>query len=336
MRLLPIAQCRPGDVVADTIRHADGRVVLRAGTILTESLLAQLERWHLQVLPVEWPGFEDIDPDPWLPESLLPELQRWMAREVRALSVKDTQEARALVQEVMDNLPAARRRAFELVSPHQGGSPAFTAWINTVGLAIQLAQRVAPSRAEEVGLAALWLGLAYPDRQRGEVRESDAAHVVELVEKLRQFPTVASTTIASLIQHHARWDGSGHPPLAGNKIYVGALIVGLAEALTYLLFRTDAEPVPVHEALEWVMGGADLEYPLNLVQALQHTLAPYPVGAVIRVGSEVAVVLANTVEWPARPRIRLLTGPERGREVHLASPQERGRVVTGFYEEREY
>jgi hypothetical protein len=336
MRLLPIRQCRAGDVVADTIRQSDGRVVLRAGTVLTEPMLQQLERWHLTVVPVEWPGFEAIDPEPWLPEALWPALQRWFDQEVDRLTVRDSTVARELATELMDTVPANRRRAFEFISLHQGGSAALTAWLNLVGLAIHLTQRAFPGRVEEVALAALWLGLSNPERRAGRVQETAAAHVVELVQKLREFPTVSSTTIASLVQHHARWDGSGQPPISGEKIYPGALILGMAETLTYLMFRTDGDPVPAHEALEWVMGGADIEFPLSLVQQLQHTVAPYPVGAVIRLNAEVAVVVQNSVDWPARPRVRLLTGPEAGKEVNLAHPQEKSRVILGLYQDREY
>ena len=336
MRLLSVTQCRPGDVVADTIRQADGRVVLRHGVALTQDMLDSLARWQIGVVPIEWPGFETIDTETWFPVNLIAPMTNWVGQGLKMLEGDGLVTARRLVKELVEYEPRPRHRALEFLSVYHGGNPGVVAWLNTVALVMKLAKETAWKWVENYTLAAVLLGLTLPINA-GTVGEPAPDHAHEMVERLHAHSAVPSTTIACLAQHHARWDGSGVPSLSSDEIYHGALILGLAEQLTVLTFRTNEPAVPVHEALEWIIGGADIEFPLPLIQSLQRVFAPYPRGSVVTLGGgEVAVVLDNVTDWPTRPYIRLLNGSEAGRDVELKAPDQQTRVIMGFYEGRDW
>ena len=110
----------------------------------------------------------------------------------------------------------------------------------------------------------------------------------------------------------------------------------MAESLVLLTHRTDPPPLPPQEALEWVIGGAGSEWPLAEAEALTRIVAPYPRGSVVRCGEQVAVVLENVADWPLRPRIRLLSGPEAGKVLSLTDPDQQTRVLTGLYQGRSW
>lgn len=119
------------------------------------------------------------------------------------------------------------------------------------------------------------------------------------------------------LQHHERWNGSGYPrQLKGTDIHEYARIVGVCdvyEALTSKRIYREAH-LP-HEALEFIMGGADTLFDVELVRLFAKNVAVYPVGMTVKLNTkESAVVVRLNPEYPQRPVVRLLTD-ETGRKL---------------------
>ncbi|PSR26468.1 HD domain-containing protein [Sulfobacillus thermosulfidooxidans DSM 9293] len=333
MRLLPINQLQPGDITADTLRSADGRILLRAGVELTESMLRTLTRWNIPALPVEWPGFEDIDTTLVLSAPLIDDMVKW-ASQSGPLTWDVINQGQHILRKMWDEQLDAHGSAFELIPVYQVGTPFLSYYVNLVGLVMRLGYQLAPEWAEAYALAALLMGFHHKGLQDGQVREEDPHHALSLVKELRQFQ-VPSPTITTLLQHHARYDGSGVPNLKGEEIYRGAMILGLAENFLTLVFQTNEPALPAHEALEWVVGGAGMDFSLETVKKLQRIIAPYATGQVVSLGNhDVAVVRRVPSDWPSRPIIGLLNGKDAGLIIDLRDPDQQTRVITGIYPER--
>ncbi len=336
MRLLPLSQCLAGDRVDDAIRGGKGQVLVKRGEVLTDGWIAQLQSTALPTLPIAWPGFEEIEGEWWFPEELFQPMAKWAAAGARGFDRAALRSARGFVKHALDSFPVVGHRTFEWLPLYQGGNPALTAWMNIVALTAQLTNAIDSRWTENYTLAAVILGMEM-DIAGGQLGEPDVGRLTVLMERLSQINSMPPTAHASLAQHHARWDGSGNPPIAGDAIYQGARILGIAEFLATLIFRTDAPAVAPSEALERVLGGAGIEFPLDLVQLVQRTVAPFPVGSVVTLGTgEVAVVLENPKNWPARPHIALLSGAAAGKKIALEEPGEIFRVITGLYSGREW
>ncbi|MCY0863412.1 MAG: phosphohydrolase [Sulfobacillus sp.] len=336
MRLMAVGQCHPGDVVADTVRDRTGAIIAERGQVLDPETIHRLQENRIPVIAVEWPGLEAVEPHWWFPDHLFRPLVQWVEQGSQALEGDGFLQARHLVREISEAFPVASRRAFEWIPLYRGGNPAFVAWINTIGLVMKLTQWVDGKWVEDYGLAALLTGLEY-DMKQGTVTLPQKDRLAPLVDRIRPLSSVPPTTRVTITQHHARWDGSGDPPLKGEQIYHGARILGMAELMAALLFRTDEPALPVQEALEWMVGGAGMDFPLELVQLLQRTVAPYPIGAVVRLGSgEVGIVWDIPHDWPTRPVIRMLNGRDRGQMVPLKDPDQHVRVITGYFLGRDW
>jgi hypothetical protein len=335
MRLMAVSQCRPGDVVADVIWSREGTVLADRKEALTEGVIQRMVETGPDVVPIAWPGWEGVRPYWWLPDSLIAPLRSWAERGLSALDAPGLAQARYLALQLIDQFPIGERRPFEWIPLYHGGNPALVAWVNTIGLTIKLTQAVDWHWVEDYALAAVLVGLEMQIADRS-VSSPSHARMAELTSRVRPLSALAATTRAAIAQHHARWDGSGEPPHQGEKIYAGARILGLAEFINSLLYCTDEAPLPVNEALEWVVGGAGIDFPLELIRTLQRTAAPYPVGTVVQLGNgEVGVVLENPHDWPSRPQIRILNGKYSGREFKLKDPDQHVRVITGFYNGRD-
>ncbi|CAB1127945.1 Phosphohydrolase [Candidatus Hydrogenisulfobacillus filiaventi] len=344
--MLPLALCQPGDVVAAEVRTADGRTLLRQGMELTGDVLRLLDRWGVREIPVRWPGFEDIDPEPWLPDDLVRRVTAWWTGTPPRSDADLVEQAFSFIGEVGEAVTDHRplKAALELVPVHRTGNPAASAWLSAALLLMRAASEDAsPERVEQWAAAALLAPWADPAAMvRGQVGDGEDGlprpePVLALAERLQTVERIPAPTVATLAQHRARWDGRGVPPLKGDAIYRGAQWLGAIQVLTHLIFRTDGQALAPHEALEWVAGGAGSDFALPVVQGLTRTVAPYAAGQVVRISPEgVAVVLEATVGFPGRPRVRLLSGPEAGSEVNLADRGQETRIIQGPYTARDW
>ncbi len=333
MRLLPINQLQPGDITADTLRSTDGRILLREGVTLTQSMIETLSRWGIPALPVEWPGFKDIDTAAALPQTIIDEMTHW-AGTSGELNWDVIGQAQRIVRKMWDQVLDRHRQAFELIGVYQVGTPFWTFYVNLVALVLRLGYELAPEWAQSYALAATLMGFYHARMTLTEVVEPHPNHAQPLVDQLRQFQ-IPAPCITSLLQHHARYDGSGVPALKGGEIYRGAMILGLAEEFLIWVFRTDGQSLPAHEALEWIIGGAGMDFSLEAVKKLQRIVAPYATGQVVIVDNhDVAVVRNVPWDWPARPTIGLLSGSEKGTIVDLREANQQNRVITDIYRER--
>ncbi len=335
MRLMAVTECRPGDMAADVVRGRHGTILATRGDRLTDEMIDGMRAHGLDVIPVEWAGWEGVSPQWWMPDEMIGPLERWAQAGIGALKGDGLIIARRIARGIIQQFPATVRRPFEWIPLYRCGNPALVAWLNTMGLTVKLTQSIDAKWVEDYALAAVLLSFELSIHE-GHVAMPSDERMAELAGWVRPLSSIPATTRAALAQHHARWDGSGTPSLKGNEIYTGARILGLAELLNALLFRTDEPALPIHEALEWVVGGAGLDFPLDLIQILQRTVAPYPVGTVVQLGNgEAAVVLDTPHDWPSRPMIRVLNGQYRGHQFHLNSPDQHVRVITGFYNRRD-
>lgn len=335
MRLMAVSQCHSGDVAADTIRGRHGQVIAEKAEPLTDHMIQRMKDESLDTVAVEWPGLEKVHPNWWFPDTLVRPMTMWAQRGMSALDGDGLATARQFARDFVDRFPLTHKQAFQWIPLYRAGNPALAAWVNTIGLTVKLTQLTDVKWVEDYTMAAILLGLEYALTQ-AEVGLPSAERLSPVVSRLKNMTSIPSTARVTVQQHHAHWDGTGDPPLKDTQIYQGALIVGMAESMNALLFRTDEPPVPINEALEWMVGGAGLEYSLTLVQLLQRTVAPYSVGSVVTLGQgEIGVVLNNPPDWPTRPQVWLLNGRDAGHEVQLKDPDQHIRVITGLYSGRE-
>lgn len=139
-------------------------------------------------------------------------------------------------------------------------------------------------------------------------------HVALGVELIRQVPGLDSTILDGLAQHHEREDGSGYPAgLRAEDISLYgrmAAIVDTFVALTNL--RPHAAPISAYEALRKIsdLGGSLFHAPL--VEQFVQTVGVFPVGSRVELSSgEVAVVLQQSTVRRLKPRVLVVTGPDK-------------------------
>jgi putative nucleotidyltransferase with HDIG domain len=128
---------------------------------------------------------------------------------------------------------------------------------------------------------------------------------VEILKNTRVLPSV----LATIEEHHERWDGSGYPyGLKGNKIHLDAQIVAVADVFEALTAdRPYRKGLPPYYALEMILAWSGKDFNPVVVQNFKESLILYPENAIVTLNTgEIGVVVAIPIEFPTRPIIRLI------------------------------
>lgn len=133
-----------------------------------------------------------------------------------------------------------------------------------------------------------------------EVLETSGEHPPEVVEMVRT--------------HHERWDGAGYPRgAAGMGIPLYGRIAAIVDAFDAMTSpRPWAGPRSRHLALQEIYAERDGAFQGELVEQFIACLGVFPTGSLVELGNgQVGVVMTQNPSRRLRPRIMLLTGPDK-------------------------
>lgn len=122
--------------------------------------------------------------------------------------------------------------------------------------------------------------------------------------------------------HHERWDGSGYPDgLQGRAIPLFGRMAGIVDSFDAMTSeRPHARAIARHEALQQLYRNRDTLFQGELVEQFTGCLGVYPTGSLVELSSgEVAVVMTQNPSRRLRPRVMLLTGPDKQVLSHFRS-----------------
>lgn len=139
-------------------------------------------------------------------------------------------------------------------------------------------------------------------------------HVSYGVDLVRRLPDVHPTILEGIAQHHEREDGSGYPGgLRAEGISLYGRMAGIVD--TYVAMtnrRPHAAAISAYEALRKIsdLGGRLFHAPL--IEQFVQTVGVFPVGSHVELSTgEVAVVLQQSSLRRLKPKVLVLTGPDK-------------------------
>jgi len=118
--------------------------------------------------------------------------------------------------------------------------------------------------------------------------------------------------------HHERYDGSGYPgKLSRNQIPLFgrmAAIIDSYDAMTSN--RPYRKIMSPHKALQEIYRQRDVLYQSDIVEQFMQCLSVYPTGSLVELNSgEIAIVMAQNQARRLRPRVMILTSPDKKLKV---------------------
>lgn len=146
-----------------------------------------------------------------------------------------------------------------------------------------------------------------PGRLTDEEFEIVKKHTLFGGEYLKSHDLVDFDVYNGVLMHHEKYDGTGYPfGLKGENIPLFGRIIAVADVYDALTsnrsYRPAKEP---SEAFEFLLGGADSHFDVNMVRAFSKKIAPYPIGSIVGLSNgDTGLVINVNPDYPLRPEVR--------------------------------
>jgi HD-GYP domain-containing protein (c-di-GMP phosphodiesterase class II) len=144
-------------------------------------------------------------------------------------------------------------------------------------------------------------------------------HVDYGLEILQQTPGFDGEVVLAIAQHHERMNGGGYPKgLVGSEIGVFGRMAAIVDCFAALTnHRPYAAASSSYEALRSLTGWAGEYFHEPLVQQFVSSVGVFPVGSLIELSTgEVAVVVEHSKVRRLKPRVLVITGPDKTPSSH--------------------
>ncbi|NJD87379.1 MAG: HD-GYP domain-containing protein [Betaproteobacteria bacterium] len=140
------------------------------------------------------------------------------------------------------------------------------------------------------------------------------SHVNLGLEILSATPNWPVEVLEGIAQHHERMNGSGYPRgLKAEQIGIFGRMAGIGDCFAALTkSRPYAEAVSSYEALRSITGWGGEYFHAPLTEQFVQAIGVFPVGSLVELSTgEVAVVVSHNKVRRLKPRVLLLTGPDK-------------------------
>ena len=155
--------------------------------------------------------------------------------------------------------------------------------------------------------------------RNGPLSEAEVAevrkHVDYGLEILDKSPEIHPSVREAIAEHHERIDGSGYPRgLQGHQMSFAGRMAAIADSFAALTTqRPYAEPLSAFNAMKVLFSCANKLYEEPLIEQFVQAIGLFPVGSLVELSSgEVAAVVSHNKVRRLKPRVLILTDPEKG------------------------
>ncbi len=186
---------------------------------------------------------------------------------------------------------------------HLGFPRAELSQLGTVGLLLDIGKIKLPRAV-----------LEKQGRLTPEEFETAKSHVALGLEILAATPNWSVEILEGIAQHHERMNGGGYPRgLKAEQIGIYGRMAGIADCFAALTkARPYAEAVSSYEALRSITGWGGEYFHAPLTEQFVQAIGVFPVGSLVELSTgEVAVVVSHNKVRRLKPRVLLLTGPDK-------------------------
>ena len=123
---------------------------------------------------------------------------------------------------------------------------------------------------------------------------------------LRDVDEINEVSKDVVLEHHEKVDGTGYPyGLKGDKISKYAKIACISDVYDAIVSdRVYRKGFAANEAYEFILGGGETYFDMQLVQVFKNNFSLYPLGACVKLSNGLeGFVVEHTKGFPDRPKV---------------------------------
>jgi putative nucleotidyltransferase with HDIG domain len=335
MYLVPVRQISAGMRLARSILLPDGRVFLHKGALLRETYVAPLlEQGIISVYVIN-----ELAPDIVLSDVVSDAARQGLTDELRgvlrqigpAISEASRRSSnrfaaglaldrlKGAVDKILDELLLNRHVVVNLKDLRSADDYTLGHSVNVCVLSTMLGTLVGltPAELKDLSMGALLhdIGktltptaiLGKPGPLTSDETVVMNRHTTDGWNILKEQRDITYRAAIVALQHHERWGGGGYPDgLKGEQIFRNSRICAVADCYDAMtsdrIYRPGMSPV---RALELMTGPMAHFFEPELVYHFTQSVAPYPVGSLIRITDGLQAVVVEVAKGKTyRPKIR--------------------------------
>lgn len=325
MQRVSVGFLEAGMVAARNVHSAEGRLLVTKETVLSEAMVANIQKTSLGSIYVRNPLFQDIEAEEVVTEDNRRKAVMALKSAVTAYQktkVLDIQPLKKVLRELVVEIIRNRDSMIHQLDMRTYQDYIYAHSVNTCVLSVLIAVNLDYPEGKLTDLA---LGtmlhdigmMMLPDAllmKMGNLTPEESKQVQQHPEDgfniLRTVREIPITVAHIAYQHHERVDGKGYPRnLTADKILEFAKVAAVADTFDALVSdRPYRKGMVPHEAYEVMMALADSYVDRDILHLFLTHVAIYPVGSVVQLDNgQHGVVTKVLPRLQTRPQVRLLT-----------------------------
>lgn len=333
MRFYPSDSLEPGMQLGRDIINTNNAFMLKKGVTLTEEYVQYLRKKGYIGAYVSDEYSEGIEPEEPISTKTLEE-------GINSLMNSDIDGMVSSANRIVSDISSLKQLSVDILNLRSFDDYTYHHSVNVAVYAVAVGKYMGLSHDELVALSQAGichdLGkqmipieiLNKPAKLTDEEFELIKKHPQYSFDILHNNNEISSVVRQAVVLHHENENGSGYPfGRSGSQIPLIAKIlhcVDVFDALTSK--RPYKDPYTPYDAYEYMIGGKDILFNGEVVDAMRKVIPTYPMGMEVGLSSgKAAIVIANTDD-PLRPIIRMkdtlatidLTVPEN-RDIFITS-----------------
>lgn len=314
MYYLTIKHLEPGMKLAKSIVGENGNILLKAGNVLSPTVLRRLTDMGFQGAYIDDPLFADVEIDDVITDEL--RTKAFLALQGNNLQMA-SEFAKAMVKEMkykevlkMDLLDIKNDKNY--VYKH---SIAVTVFAIVLGIGCGMNQEQLENLAVagilhdigkfEIKKRVLNSKKLYNEKEMDEMKK----HPMIAYEILKENPYITSVSRNAILFHHENLDGTGYYNIPDTKLGLMPRILRIADTYDSMTaqkkYRDAMAPADV---IEYIMSQTGILFDKSVVDVFVRNFPVYPIGFVVKLtNGELAVVISNERN-SMRPSVRTFDG----------------------------
>lgn len=363
MRLVPINSVREGTYLAKTIYNNSGRVLLKEGVLLTDSLIHKIKSIGIFTLYIHDEYSDNLIDDiiePQLRQSAIKSIkdtfsclqkQLYTSNNDNPNQLKDFSRERdsyiksiaEAAENIMDEILSRKKILINLVDIKSLDNYTYQHSVNVAILSMILGIQLKLSRYElytlcvgamlhDIGKVFVSLEIVQKSGKLTDVEYAEIKqHTIRGYDYLKGSLDVSAVSRIIALQHHERPNGLGYPERRkGSDIHKLSKIVAIADVYDALTSdRTYRKALSPNEALEYIMASGGSQFDYEMVCTFANTIIPYPEGSLINLSTgDIALVEDVNPKYALRPKVKVVRGKTPGLQIDLEN--ELNIVITGL------